>query len=273
MAENFRGRKGIIIGGGASGLMAAITAAEQGAAVTVIEHTARPGKKILSTGNGKCNLTNLYMDPSFYRSDEKGFWGTAIRNFPPKAAVAFFRNLGVLTMDRGGYVYPMSGQAQTVLDALLRGAKRAGVKIVTGCEVEKAGRKKEHFEVTTNLGTFTGDFLILACGSKAAKATGSDGSGYELAKQFGHRIIKPLPALVQLRCEGDLLPKASGVPGGCPCEHPDGGWERRRKGPRGTADYRLRNLRHSGISGEPVRRKTAGPEKESSGIFKLSAGS
>ena len=99
MAENFRGRKGIIIGGGASGLMAAITAAEQGAAVTVIEHTARPGKKILSTGNGKCNLTNLYMDPSFYRSDEKGFWGTAIRNFPPKAAVAFFRNLGVLTMD------------------------------------------------------------------------------------------------------------------------------------------------------------------------------
>ncbi len=111
------------------------------------------------------------MDPSFYRSDEKGFWGTAIRNFPPKAAVAFFRNLGVLTMDRGGYVYPMSGQAQTVLDALLRGAKRAGVKIVTGCEVEKAGRKKEHFEVTTNLGTFTGDFLILACGSKAAKAT------------------------------------------------------------------------------------------------------
>ncbi|MFQ7582190.1 MAG: NAD(P)/FAD-dependent oxidoreductase, partial [Pilosibacter sp.] len=117
MAENFRGRKGIIIGGGASGLMAAITAAEQGAAVTVIEHTARPGKKILSTGNGKCNLTNLYMDPSFYRSDEKGFWGTAIRNFPPKAAVAFFRNLGVLTMDRGGYVYPMSGQAQTVLDA------------------------------------------------------------------------------------------------------------------------------------------------------------
>ena len=75
MTENFRGRKGIIIGGGASGLMAAITAAEQGAAVTVIEHTARPGKKILSTGNGKCNLTNLYMDPSFYRSDEKGFLG------------------------------------------------------------------------------------------------------------------------------------------------------------------------------------------------------
>ena len=89
MTENFRGRKGIIIGGGASGLMAAITAAEQGAAVTVIEHTARPGKKILSTGNGKCNLTNLYMDPSFNRSEEKGLRGTAIRNFPTKAAVAF----------------------------------------------------------------------------------------------------------------------------------------------------------------------------------------
>ena len=73
MAESFRGRKGIIIGGGASGLMAAITAAKQGADVTVLEHTARPGKKILSTGNGKCNLTNLYMDPSCYRSDQSGF--------------------------------------------------------------------------------------------------------------------------------------------------------------------------------------------------------
>lgn len=125
MAESFRGRKGIIIGGGASGFMAAITAAKQGADVTVLEHTARPGKKILSTGNGKCNLTNLYMDPSCYRSDQSGFETAAIRNFPPSAATAFFRELGVLTMDRGGYIYPMSGQAQTVLDALLRGADRA----------------------------------------------------------------------------------------------------------------------------------------------------
>ncbi len=86
MAESFRGRKGIIIGGGASGLMAAITAAKQGADVTVLEHTARPGKKILSTGNGKCNLTNLYMDPSCYRSDQSGFETAAIRNFhrPPR---------------------------------------------------------------------------------------------------------------------------------------------------------------------------------------------
>ena len=132
MAESFRGRKGIIIGGGASGLMAAITAAKQGADVTVLEHTARPGKKILSTGNGKCNLTNLYMDPSCYRSDQSGFETAAIRNFPPSAATAFFRELGVLTMDRGGYIYPMSGQAQTVLDALLRGADRAGVRIREG---------------------------------------------------------------------------------------------------------------------------------------------
>ena len=91
MAESFRGRKGIIIGGGASGLMAAITAAKQGADVTVLEHTARPGKKILSTGNGKCNLTNLYMDPSCYRSDQSGFETAAIRNFPPTAAAIYIR--------------------------------------------------------------------------------------------------------------------------------------------------------------------------------------
>ncbi len=246
MAENFRGRKGIIIGGGASGLMAAITAAKQGASVTVLEHTARPGKKILSTGNGKCNLTNLYMDPSCYRSEQDGFEEMAVKNFPPSASVAFFRELGVLTMDRGGYVYPMSGQAQTVLDALLRGADRAGVRIVTECEVEKAERKNGRFAVQTNQGTFAGDFLILACGSKAAKGTGSDGSGYELAKLFGHRIIKPLPALVQLRCEGNLLPKASGVRAEClvSIKTEDGKTAAKDRGELQITDY--------GISGIPV---------------------
>ena len=141
MAERLRGKKGIIIGGGASGLMAAITAAKKGASVTVLEHTVRPGKKILSTGNGKCNLTNLYMDPSCYRSEQKGFEEAAIEKFPPSATVSFFRELGVLTMDRGGYVYPMSGQAQTVLDALLRGVDRSGVRIVTECTIEKAERR------------------------------------------------------------------------------------------------------------------------------------
>ena len=102
MAERLGGKKGIIIGGGASGLMAAITAAKKGASVTVLEHTARPGKKILSTGNGKCNLTNLYMDPSCYRSEQKGFEEAAIEEFPPSATVSFFRELGVLTMDQIG---------------------------------------------------------------------------------------------------------------------------------------------------------------------------
>ena len=246
MAESFRGRKGIIIGGGASGLMAAITAAKQGAAVTVLEHTARPGKKILSTGNGKCNLTNLYMDPSCYRSDQSGFETAAIRNFPPSAATAFFRELGVLTMDRGGYVYPMSGQAQTVLDALLRGADRAGVRIITECEVRNAKRQKDRFSVGTDRGIYTGDFLILACGSMAAKGTGSDGSGYELARQFGHRIIKPLPALVQLKCEGNLLPKASGVRTDCLVEirTGDGKTAAKDRGELQITDY--------GISGIPV---------------------
>ena len=246
MAESFRGRKGINIGGGASGLMAAITAAKQGAAVTVLEHTARPGKKILSTGNGKCNLTNLYMDPSCYRSDQSGFETAAIRNFPPSAATAFFRELGVLTMDRGGYVYPMSGQAQTVLDALLRGADRAGVRIITECEVRNAKRQKDRFSVGTDRGIYTGDFLILACGSMAAKGTGSDGSGYELARQFGHRIIKPLPALVQLKCEGNLLPKASGVRTDCLVEirTGDGKTAAKDRGELQITDY--------GISGIPV---------------------
>ena len=94
MTENFRGRKGIIIGGGASGLMAAITAAEQGAAVTVIEHTARPGKKILSTGNGKCNLTYASREPLLsYRGTGQDFTEAALQTFDQERTVQFFEEL------------------------------------------------------------------------------------------------------------------------------------------------------------------------------------
>ena len=110
-------REVMIIGGGASGLMAAIAAAENGASVTILEHMPRVGKKILSTGNGKCNLTNLHMTEQCFRSSEHGFPMHVIEKFPVSDTLRFFRKIGVLTTDRNGYIYPYSGQAQTVLDA------------------------------------------------------------------------------------------------------------------------------------------------------------
>lgn len=204
-------REVIIIGGGASGLMAAITAAESGADVTILEHMPRAGKKILSTGNGKCNLTNRKLCGSCYRSQEPDFPMAVVDRFPVSETLAFFRRLGVVTTDRNGYVYPASGQAQTILEALLDRVSALGIKTVLECEPETIRRRKDGFEVLTNRGTFRSDAVILAAGSQAAASTGSDGSGYALAKSLGHKIKKPLPALVQLRCRGDFFKAVAGV--------------------------------------------------------------
>lgn len=202
----------IIIGGGASGLMAAITAAGLGAEVTILEHMDRVGKKILSTGNGRCNLTNLAMDAKCYRSGQKWFPMNVIEQFPVKDTLAFFEGIGILTKSRNQYIYPNSDQASSVLDALRLECDRLGVHTVTGCQVRQAKKAgKGMFAVQTDQGEFRAHSLILATGSKAAPVTGSDGSGYELAKSFGHTIIKVLPALVQLRCEGKHFKQLAGI--------------------------------------------------------------
>ncbi len=202
----------LIIGGGASGLMAAITAARKGADVTVLEHMDRVGKKILSTGNGRCNLTNLFMETDCYRCGQKAFPMQVIQAFPVKDTLAFFDGIGILTKSRNGYIYPNSDQASSVLDALRLETEHLGIRVVTSCKVKSAKRAgKGMFAVQTDQGEFRGHALILATGSKAAPVTGSDGSGYELAKSFGHRIIPPLPALVQLRCEGKHFRQLAGI--------------------------------------------------------------
>ena len=133
------GREGIIIGGGASGLMAAISAAGAGASVTVLEHMPQPGKKLLSTGNGKCNLTNRFLDESCYRSQNPSFPMEVIGRFPVSRTLSFFRELGILTDDKNGYVYPASNQARTVLNGLLGRAEELNVRIVTDCPVSETG--------------------------------------------------------------------------------------------------------------------------------------
>lgn len=205
-------KQGIIIGGGAAGLMAAITAAENGADVTILEHMPRVGKKILATGNGKCNMTNLYMTADCYRCGEPEVPMQVIGTFPVSDTIQFFRRLGILTTDRNGYVYPASGQAQTVLDALREKTDSLGIRTVCESKVYAVEKdKKGSFVVKSETGSYSGNFVILAAGSMAAKTTGSDGSGYELAKSLGHKIKKPLPALVQLKCNGDFFKGIAGV--------------------------------------------------------------
>ena len=131
-----------IIGGGASGLVAAIGAARNGAEVTVIEHMDRVGKKILSTGNGRCNLTNYKMEEDCYRCGRKDFPMQVIRGFDVKETLDLFMGLGIVPKDRNGYVYPNSDQAASVLDVLRTELERLKVRILLSCQIEKIGKKK-----------------------------------------------------------------------------------------------------------------------------------
>lgn len=201
-------QKVIIVGGGASGLTAAIWAARQGACVTILEHTARPGKKLLSTGNGKCNLTNLKLSVKDYRGGSPDFIQTVLKNADVQKTLDFFSGLGLMLTDRNGYVYPASGQASSVLDGLRFELEHLGVKVLCDCQVNAIGKD---LSLATSLGKQKADAVILSTGSKAAPKTGSDGSGYQLAKALGHRIITPLPALVQLKCGERWHKEAAGV--------------------------------------------------------------
>ena len=213
-------KKVIVAGGGASGLVAAVTAAENGARVTVLEHKDRVGKKILMTGNGKCNLTNMSdVHGKYYSSDTASLeqiYDTLVR-FDARETRKFFQRLGLYTKEkRDGGVYPVSEQASIVLDVLRSACNRLGVTIRTDCALtavlpKKNGGIARVMQEGRNAQEIAYDRLILATGGKAAPVSGSDGSGYALAKNLGHRIIEPLPALVQLRCEGGFFKALSGV--------------------------------------------------------------
>lgn len=206
-----RKRHVIIVGGGASGLVAAITAAREGADVTLIEQKDRVGKKILSTGNGRCNLTNTYMEPECFRGDDVSIVPKVLEQFDYTDTIKFFEELGVILKERQGYVYPISDQASTILDVLRMEIERLQVQVLLEQKVESVRCTKKGFAVQTNQKTIYGAAVILATGGKASPVLGSDGSGYGLAKAFGHRMSPVVPALVQLKAKGNYFKQISGV--------------------------------------------------------------
>lgn len=202
-----------IIGGGASGMTAAIAAKRQNAKASVIifEHKDLPGKKILSTGNGRCNLTNEYMNSSCFRSDHPEMITPVLEQFSSNDTIQFFHELGILTKSRSGYIYPRSDQATAVLDVLRMELKRLGIDVILNTHVNEIISMKKGFRIFTSGKNYIADKVILATGSKASKVLGSDGSGYSLAKSFGHKLIPVVPALVQLKVKDFPFAKASGV--------------------------------------------------------------
>lgn len=200
-----------VTGGGASGMMAAITAARRGAKTAILEQNDRLGKKLLSTGNGKCNYTNENQDRAFFHSEQPEAVNKVLSQFPLTDTLAFFRELGVLPLKKKGGFYPNCEQASAVLDALRFETERLGVHVFTNAKVKQLEAVKEGFRINFSSGSAVSRRVILAAGSKASAISGCDGSGYGLAEQLGHRIIEPLPALVQLRCAEDFYKGLQGV--------------------------------------------------------------
>lgn len=202
-----------VVGGGAAGMMAAITAAGQGAEVTLMERGERIGKKLLMTGNGKCNLGNLDLDISKYYGSDREWISECLRRFGTDDTIAFFQGIGLLLKKKNGYLYPASEQAAVVLDVFRNELKVLGVELLSECKINKIEKDAESGKICVSDGSrrMMFDRVILACGSKAAPKTGSDGSGYKLAKQLGHEIVPTVPALVQLKCSEEYLKAVSGV--------------------------------------------------------------
>lgn len=207
----------VVAGGGASGMMAAVTAAGRGKKVTIIEHMDRLGKKILMTGNGKCNYSNTNQDIGCYRTCDKTFVKNVINNFPQEDTTAFFRENGILTKDRSGYLYPNSGQASVISEMLIRKCENLGVNILYNMECTSIRKDKDCFIIEcTNKGNgkktkIRAAAAIISTGGMAYSKTGSDGSGYGILQSLGHRIVKPLPALTSLYCSQKFFKSLKGV--------------------------------------------------------------
>jgi len=203
----------VIVGAGAAGLMASITAAEKGAGEVVLVDTARkPGAKILISGGGRCNVTNESVAESDYWGGPRTFVRRILRRFPAQAARRFFEDSGVpLRAEPLGKLFPVSNRAKDVLDALLVRAARAGVTLVPGVRVREVVPIERRFRIRTDHEPLLADRLVLATGGLSLPKTGSDGWGMDTAGALGHRIVPTTPALVPLLLGGAFHEALAGI--------------------------------------------------------------
>lgn len=201
-----------VIGGGASGLIAAITAAEEGHEVLLFERQARVGRKLLSTGNGRCNLSNRNANIKYYHGENPEFILPAMEQFGTDAALEFFKELGLITVtEADGKVYPFSDQAGSVVDVLRFTCDIRGVKTLTGNDVKVVAKTAGGFRIETAENTYMADKVIVCCGGCAGGKLGGTVSGYELLESFGHSRTKLCPALVQIRTDTTYIKSLKGV--------------------------------------------------------------
>ena len=204
-----------VIGGGAAGMLAALTAAENGHHVLLLERQSRVGRKLLATGNGRCNLSNYHVSPAHYHGGA-GFCDFALSQFDVGETLQYFASLGLLTVsEASGRIYPMSNMAGSVLDVLRYALERPEIDLQTGQTVTAVRKTPKGFSVKTETDTFSARRLILAAGGAAGSKVGGGMDGYRLAKSLGHHRTALYPSLVQLKTDPTYPRALKGVKAQC----------------------------------------------------------
>ena len=242
----------IVIGGGPAGMMAAIMAKREGHNVLLLERNDRLGRKLLATGNGRCNYTNVNLSIDNYHGENEKFAMSALSQFNVEMTMDFLEQLGITpSVDEGGKVFPFSYQSSSVLDVLTMELRKLKVDIEYDTLVKDISKNEDGFDIWTSKGNYIGDRVILTSGGLALPNSGSDGLGYSLVKDFGHRLTRTYPALVQLELEGDVYKPISGVKFlGEASLFIDGKFIKKDKGDILFTDY--------GISGPPILQLSRG---------------
>ena len=205
---------GIVIGGGPAGMFAAITAANRGQKVLLLERNDRLGKKLLITGKGRCNVTNDCSEQEILQNIPRNsrFLYSSMTALPPKKIMDFFNENGCpLKTERGNRVFPVSDKSQSILDCLQRALRRAGVTVHTGRVQQLLAGDGAVCGVRTEKEEITSKWVILATGGVSYPTTGSTGDGYELARAVGHTIVEPEGSLVPLETAGPDCPDMQGL--------------------------------------------------------------
>lgn len=202
-------REIVVIGAGAAGMAAALRASEHpDVHVTLLERQNRVGRKLLSTGNGRCNLTNTGAASNRYHGGNPDWIQQVLDHYPPEQILEFFRELGLVTVtEYGGRVYPKSNHASSVLDVLRLALERENITVRTALPAEQVRSRSGKFQIDTSEGSFAAERLIIACGGCAGSKLGGVMDGYQLLKALGHTRTPLYPALTQLRTASDY-PKA-----------------------------------------------------------------
>lgn len=202
----------IVIGGGAAGMMAAISAKINGGDVILLERNDRVGRKLLATGNGRCNYTNKNLTIKNYHGSNPKFAYSVLSQFNVDTTMEFFERMGITpAIEDNGKVFPLSFQSSSMLDVFRYEIESQGIELITDAYVSNIKKDKKFNVILKDGRTFQGDKVILATGGKSLPNSGSDGNGYKLCEELGHSIVDVFPGLVQLQLEGNVFKPLNGT--------------------------------------------------------------